>query len=142
MATALHPKNRTRWTCSIHGIHCDLSLPLITHHQAQTFCVGAVLVDGGTGKILSTFPGTRLHGHGQHTTRAKECCYIEVTQGHGVSAVSAGTKIWDVIPAYGVPYMTMKPPWNAQLNIFIVDNDGKKRLEKEGFGFEMVKGNA
>ena len=133
------------------------------------FCVGAVLVDGDTGEILSTGYSIELPGYMEGdsgSTHAEQCCFIKVAQKHGLPAVRAEEHIADVLPPNPVLYTTMEP-CNARLsgnrtccdrivalkeklktvyvgirepNTFIVDNDGKKRLEDEGIQFQMVEG--
>jgi len=132
------------------------------------FCVGAVLVDGDTGAILSTGYSVELPGYMEGdmgSTHAEQCCFIKVAQSHGLSAVRAEERIIDLLPANTVLYTTMEP-CNARLsgnrtccdrivtlkeklkivyvgirepNTFIIDNDGKQRLEAEGIKFEMVE---
>lgn len=132
------------------------------------FCVGAVLVDGDSGAILSTGYSIELPGYMEGdmgSTHAEQCCFIKIAQSHGLSAVRAEEHIIDLLPSNTVLYTTMEP-CNARLsgnrtccdrivalkeklktvyvgirepNTFIVDNDGKHRLEAEGIGFEMVE---
>ena len=133
------------------------------------FCVGAVLADGDTGEILSTGYSTELPGSMEGdsgSTHAEQCCFIKIAREHGLPAARAEEHIRDLLPVNTVLYTTMEP-CNARLsgnrtccdrivalkgkiktvfvgirepNTFIVDNDGKKRLEAEGFKFEMVQG--
>ncbi|KAF2250701.1 hypothetical protein BU26DRAFT_529870 [Trematosphaeria pertusa] len=133
------------------------------------FCVGAVLANRDTGEILSTGYSIELPGYMEGdsgSTHAEQCCFIKVAQKHGLPAVRAEEHIGDVLPKNTVLYTTMEP-CNARLsgnrtccdrivalkdklktvyvgirepNTFIVDNDGKKRLEGEGIRFEMVEG--
>jgi len=133
------------------------------------FCVGAVLADGDTGEILSTGYSIELPGYMEGdsgSTHAEQCCFIKIALQHGLPAVRAEEHIRDFLPANTVLYTTMEP-CNARLsenrtccdrivslkckiqtvyvgirepNTFIVGNDGKKRLEAEGFKFEMVDG--
>lgn len=132
------------------------------------FCVGAVLADGDTGEILSTGYSIELPGYMEGdmgSTHAEQCCFIKVAQSHGLSAVRAEEQILELLPTNTVLYTTMEP-CNARLsgnrtccdrivalkgklrtvyvgirepNTFIVDNNGKERLEAEGIGFEMVE---
>lgn len=133
------------------------------------FCVGAVLADGDSGDILSTGFSVELPGYmegDQGNTHAEQCCFIKEAQKHGFPAVHAEEHIGKVLPKNTVLYTTMEP-CNARLsgnttccdrivalkshlrtvyvgirepNTFIVDNDGKTKLEGEGVGFEMVDG--
>ncbi|SMR55319.1 unnamed protein product [Zymoseptoria tritici ST99CH_1E4] len=133
------------------------------------FCVGAVLVNGDTGEILSTGFSMELPGDIEGdlgTTHAEQCCFIKVAQQHDLPIAKAETHIGPVLPRHTVLYTTMEP-CNARLSgkrtccdrivalkaqlrtvyvgmrepsTFIVDNDGKQRLESEGIGFEMVEG--
>lgn len=131
------------------------------------FCVGAVLADGDSGKVLSTGYSLELPGYMEGdmgSTHAEQCCFIKVAQQHGLPIVRAEAHIAPVLPDNTVLYTTMEP-CNARLsgnrtccdrivalkaklrvvyvgirepNTFIIDNDGKQRLESEGVGFEMV----
>lgn len=132
------------------------------------FCVGAVLVDGDTGKVLSTGYSLELAGYMEGdpgSTHAEQCCFIKIAQQHGLPTSLAEQHIVKVLPPNTVLYTTMEP-CNARLsgartccdrivalkgplkrvyigirepNTFISDNDGKQRLEKEGFEFHQVE---
>jgi pyrimidine deaminase RibD-like protein len=133
------------------------------------YCVGAVLVDGDTGKILSTGYSLEMPGYMEGdggSTHAEQCTFIKFAKEHGLPQALAEEHIGQVLPENTVLYTTMEP-CNARLsgartccdrivalkghmktvyvgirepNTFIVDNDGKQRLEKEGIGYEMVQG--
>ncbi|KAF2105196.1 hypothetical protein BDV96DRAFT_592937 [Lophiotrema nucula] len=98
------------------------------------------------------------------STHAEQCFFIKVAQKHDLSAARAEAHILDILPANTVLYTTMERcnarlsrnrtccdrilPLKSRLkmvyvgirepNIFIVDNDGKERLESEGIRVEMV----
>lgn len=133
------------------------------------FCVGAVLVDGDSGRILSSGYSLELPGHlngDPGSTHAEQCCFMKVAQQHGLPEARAEEYIGAVLPQNTVLYTTMEP-CNARLSgsrtccdrivalkdhiktvyvgicepsTFIAENDGKKRLESEGIRFEMVDG--
>lgn len=72
------------------------------------FCVGACLVDGDTGEILSTgysqeLPGDRPGDPGN--THAEHCCFIKVSDQHGIPEARIG----EVLPTNTVLYTTMEP---------------------------------
>lgn len=76
------------------------------------FCVGAVLADGDTGKILSTgyyleFPADKDGDKG--TTHAEQCCFMKVAQQHGLPTARAEEHIKDVLPKNTILYTTMEP---------------------------------
>lgn len=126
-----------------------------------------MLVDGDTGGILSTGCSIELPGYlegDMGSTHAEQCCFIKVAQSHGLSAVRAEEQIFELFPTNTVLYTTMEP-CNVRLtgnrtccdrivalkgklktvyvgirepNTFIVDNNGKKRLEAKGIRFGMV----
>lgn len=121
------------------------------------FCVGAALVDGDTGVVLSTgysleYP--RNHGGDPRTTHAEQCCSIKVAEKHDLPEDQIG----EVLPPNTVLYTTMKP-CNERLSgnmtcatrilrlggaiktvyvgikepgTSIVKNDGQERLEPNG----------
>ncbi|KAF1971963.1 hypothetical protein BU23DRAFT_555492 [Bimuria novae-zelandiae CBS 107.79] len=132
------------------------------------FCVGAVIVDGDTGRILSTGYSTELPGYKEAemgNTRAEQCCFMKVTQSNGLSVVRAEEQIIKFLTTNTVLHTTMEP-CTARLsgnrtccdrivalkeklrtvyvgirepNTFIVGNDGKQRLQGEGIRFEMTE---
>lgn len=72
------------------------------------FCVGACLVNGDTGEILSTgysqeFPGDRPGDPGN--THAEHCCFIKISDQHGIPEAHIG----EVLPTNTVLYTTMEP---------------------------------
>ncbi|KAK3936653.1 bifunctional protein RIB2 [Diplogelasinospora grovesii] len=72
------------------------------------FCVGAVLVNGDTGEILSTgyseeLPGDRPGDPG--ATHAEHCCFIKVADAHSISEA----EIEQVLPVNTVLYTTLEP---------------------------------
>lgn len=129
------------------------------------FCVGACLVDGNSGKILSTgysleLPGNRPGDPGR--THAEHCCFIKIADEHGIDEARVG----DVLPPNTVLYTTMEP-CNSRLSgnkpcvdriiglggaiktvyvgieepdTFIVANSGKNRLERAGVKMVFVEG--
>ena len=131
------------------------------------FCVGAVLIDGETGKILSTGYSIELPGYMDGdggSTHAEQCCFIKVAQQYAQPEARAEQYIKDFLPKKTILYTTMEP-CNARLSgnitccdrivalkgiiqtvyvgirepsTFIQDNDGKLRLQSEGIAFEMV----
>lgn len=124
---------------------------------ANKFCVGAVLVDAGTGKVLSTgysleYP--RDYKGDPGTTHAEQCCFIKIADEHNLSE----ERIHEVLPADTALYTTMEP-CNERLSgnmtcvtrilrlksaiktvyvgikepgTFIAHNDGQERLEANG----------
>ena len=129
------------------------------------FCVGAVLVDGDSGEIISTgysmeLPGDRPGDPGN--THAEHCCFIKVAEAHQLPE----EKIGAVLPKNTVLYTTMEP-CNERLSgnrtcvdrivalagaikavyvgisepdTFIRQNTGKKRLENAGIMVRVVEG--
>ncbi|KAI1441843.1 cytidine deaminase-like protein [Annulohypoxylon stygium] len=129
------------------------------------FCVGACLIDGNSGKILSTgysleLPGNRPGDPGR--THAEHCCFIKIADEHGIDEARVG----DVLPPNTVLYTTMEP-CNSRLSgnkpcvdriiglggaiktvyvgieepdTFIVANSGKNRLERAGVKMVFVEG--
>ncbi len=72
------------------------------------FCVGAVLVNGESGKILSTgysmeLPGDRPGDPG--STHAEQCCLIKVAEKHNVP----DDRVGQILPKNTVLYTTMEP---------------------------------
>ncbi|KAI0892534.1 cytidine deaminase-like protein [Annulohypoxylon nitens] len=71
------------------------------------FCVGACMVDGDSGKVLSTgysleLPGDRPGDPGR--THAEHCCFIKIADEHGIDE----SRIGDVLPPNTVLYTTME----------------------------------
>ncbi|KAL9611230.1 MAG: hypothetical protein Q9167_004113 [Letrouitia subvulpina] len=129
------------------------------------FCVGAVLVDVNKNEILSTgysleLPRDSLGDPG--STHAEQCCFIKVAQKHGLPE----ERISEVLPENTVLYTTMEP-CNKRLSgnrtcverilrlngaikvvyvgikepeIFVGENEGRKRLEDAGVIVKMVEG--
>ena len=129
------------------------------------FCVGAVLVDEDSGKILSDgysleLPGDRPGDPGK--THAEQCCFIKIADQHGIGEARIG----EVLPPNTVLYTTMEP-CNSRLSgnkpcvdriiglkgavktvyvgiqepdTFIVANSGRKRLEEAGINMVFVEG--
>ncbi|KAL9045241.1 MAG: hypothetical protein Q9214_001693 [Letrouitia sp. 1 TL-2023] len=129
------------------------------------FCVGAVLVDATKNEILSTgysleLPRNSLGDPG--STHAEQCCFIKVAQKHGLPE----ERIGEVLPENTVLYTTMEP-CNKRLSgnrtcverilrlngaikivyvgikepeIFVGENDGRKRLEDAGVVVKMLEG--
>lgn len=127
------------------------------------FCVGAVLVDGDSGKILSTgysleLPGDRPGDPG--TTHAEHCCLIKVAEQHHVPDDHVG----QLLPKNTILYTTMEP-CNERLSgnrtcverilelkdsikivyigitepgTFIGLNEGRKRLEEAGVDVRQI----
>ncbi|KAK4455147.1 cytidine deaminase-like protein [Podospora aff. communis PSN243] len=124
---------------------------------SNKFCVGAVLVDADTGKVLSTgysleYP--RDYKGDRGTTHAEQCCFIKIADAYGLPE----ERIHEVLPANTALYTTMEP-CNERLSgnttcatrilrlksaiktvyvgiqepgTFIAHNDGQKRLEASG----------
>lgn len=132
------------------------------------FCVGAVLVNGDTGEILSTGYSLEFERDFQGdpgTTHAEQCCFIKWAKLNGLPGVRAEEHIGKVLPGNTVLYTTMEP-CNERLSgnrtccdrivtlkdkikavyvgirepgTFIHNNNGKDRLESEGIRFVMVE---
>lgn len=126
------------------------------------FCVGAALVDGDSGEVLSTgysieFP--RDYQGDPGTTHAEQCCFIKIAAKHNLPE----QRIGEVLPSNTVLYTTMEP-CNARLSgnmtcvtrilrlngaiktvyvgikepgTFIEHNDGQERLEANGVKVEF-----
>ena len=133
--------------------------------KPDKFCVGAVLVDEDSGKILSDgfsleLPGDRLGDPGK--THAEQCCFIKITDQHGIEEARIG----NILPPNTVLYTTMEP-CNSRLsgnkpcvdriiglnravktvyvgiqepNTFIVANSGRNRLEDAGIKVVFIEG--
>ncbi|KIW81891.1 hypothetical protein Z517_04917 [Fonsecaea pedrosoi CBS 271.37] len=131
---------------------------------ATKFCVGAVLIDGDSGEILSTgysleLPGDRPGDPG--TTHAEHCCLIKIAEKHNVPDDYVGR----VLPKNTVLYTTMEP-CNERLSgnrtcverilalkdsiklvyvgitepkTFIGLNQGRKRLEEAGVEVRQIE---
>lgn len=129
------------------------------------FCVGACLVNGDTGEILSTgysqeLPGDRPGDPGN--THAEHCCFIKMSDQHGIPEARIG----EVLPKNTVLYTTMEP-CNSRLSgnkccvdriielkdairsvyvgveepeIFIAGNSGRDRLEAAGVRMIFLAG--
>ncbi|KAI1620012.1 DRAP deaminase [Exophiala viscosa] len=121
------------------------------------FNVGAVLVNGDTGKILSTGYTSELLSElpsDGGTIHAEHCCIIKVAESHDIPE----QKVGDVLPTNTVLYTTMEP-CNERLSgsrscvdrllelkdsirvvyfgisepgILVLSDDGRKRLEDAG----------
>ncbi|KIY01779.1 uncharacterized protein Z520_01917 [Fonsecaea multimorphosa CBS 102226] len=128
------------------------------------FCVGAALVDGDSGEILSTgysleLPDDRPGDPG--STHSEHCCLIKVAERHNVPDDQVGK----VLPENTVLYTTMEP-CNERLSgnrtcverilalkdkiklvyvgitepgTFIGVNEGRKRLEEAGVEVRQVE---
>ncbi|KAI4162903.1 MAG: hypothetical protein LQ342_003414 [Letrouitia transgressa] len=129
------------------------------------FCVGAVLVDANKNEILSTgysleLPRNSLGDPG--STHAEQCCFIKVAQKYSLPE----ERIGEVLPENTVLYTTMEP-CNKRLSgnrtcverilrlngaikvvyvgikepeVFVGENEGRKRLEDAGVVVKMVEG--
>ncbi|KAL1881335.1 hypothetical protein Daus18300_001188 [Diaporthe australafricana] len=129
------------------------------------FCVGACLVNGDTGEILSTgysqeLPGDRPGDPGN--THAEHCCFIKISDQHGIPE----SRIGEVLPENTVLYTTMEP-CNSRLtgnrccvdriielkdtirtvyvgveepDTFIAANSGRDRLEAAGVKMVLLHG--
>lgn len=129
------------------------------------FCVGAVLVNVDKNEILSTgysmeLPGDRPGDPGN--THAEQCCLIKVAEKHNISE----ERLAEVLPQNTVLYTTMEP-CNERLSgnrtcvdrilglggaikvvyvgikepeVFIGQNEGRKRLEDAGIPVVFVEG--
>lgn len=129
------------------------------------FCVGACVVDGDTGRILSTgyseeLPGDRPGDPG--STHAEHCCFIKVAEEHEIGENQLG----EVLPHNSVLYTTMEP-CNSRLSgnkscvdrilglkeaiktvyigikepdIFVAGNSGQDKLEEAGIKMVFLKG--
>lgn len=129
------------------------------------FCVGACLVDGDSGEILSTgyseeLPRDRPGDPG--STHAEHCCFIKIADQHGIPE----NRIGEVLPPNTVLYTTMEP-CNSRLSgnrscverivalqgaiktvyvgitepdTFIAGNSGKERLEASGIKMVFLQG--
>ena len=127
------------------------------------FCVGACLVNGDTGEVLSTgysqeLPGDRPGDPGN--THAEHCCFIKVSDQHGIPEARIG----EVLPQNNTVLYTTMEPCNSRLSgnkccldriielkyairtvyvgveepgTFIAGNSGRDRLEAAGV--KMVK---
>ncbi|KXL43651.1 hypothetical protein M433DRAFT_154339 [Acidomyces richmondensis BFW] len=133
------------------------------------FCVGAILVDGDNGRILSSGYSLELPGHlngDPGSMHAEQCCFVKLAQQHGLSEVRAEEHIGAILPPNTVLYTTIEPcnvrPSGSRTccdriialkdhiktvyvgihepNAFIATNGAKQRLESEGIRFEMVDG--
>jgi pyrimidine deaminase RibD-like protein len=126
------------------------------------FCVGAALVDGDSGEVLSNgysieFP--RDYQGDPGTTHAEQCCFIKIAAKHNLPE----QRIGEVLPPNTVLYTTMEP-CNERLSgnmtcvtrilrlngaiktvyvgikepgTFIEHNDGQERLEANGVKVEF-----
>ncbi|CVL10612.1 related to RIB2-DRAP deaminase [Fusarium proliferatum] len=124
---------------------------------ANKFCVGAVLVNAATGRVISTgysleYP--RDYKGDPGTTHAEQCCFIKIADEHNLSEES----IHEVLPKDTTLYTTMEP-CNERLSgnmtcvnrilrlksviktvyvgirepgTFIANNDGQQKLEANG----------
>ncbi|KAI1026844.1 hypothetical protein LB505_000835 [Fusarium chuoi] len=124
---------------------------------ANKFCVGAVLVNAGTGRVISTgysleYP--RDYKGDPGTTHAEQCCFIKIADEHNLSE----ERIHEVLPTNTALYTTMEP-CNERLSgnmtcvnrilrlksviktvyvgvrepgTFIANNDGQQKLEADG----------
>ncbi|ROW08315.1 hypothetical protein VMCG_03207 [Cytospora schulzeri] len=129
------------------------------------FCVGACLVNGDTGEVLSTgysqeLPGDRPGDPGN--THAEHCCFIKIADQYGVPE----SRIGEVLPNNTVLYTTMEP-CNSRLtgnkccvdriielkgavntvyvgvkepDTFIAGNSGSNRLEAAGVKMVFLDG--
>ena len=129
------------------------------------FCVGAVLVDADTGKVISTgysmeLPDDDADDPGK--THAEQCCFRKVARKHHLPE----ERIGEVLPRNTVLYTTMEP-CNRRLSgnrtcverilrlkgaikivyvgirepeKFIGENLGMKRLEEAGIEIKVVEG--
>nr|KAK5447340.1 hypothetical protein LTR18_002919 [Exophiala xenobiotica] len=134
--------------------------------QAPTkFCVGAVLVDGDTGRIISSghssellpdLPGDPDNLHAEH------CCLIKAAEHQDIEE----TKVGQILPPNTVLYTTMEP-CNERLSgykscvdrllevrnqiklvyigisepgAFLPSADGRKRLEDAGIEVRQIEG--
>lgn len=129
------------------------------------FCVGACLVDGDTGEVLSTgyseeLPRDRPNDPG--STHAEHCCFIKIAEKHNVPEARIG----DVLPANTILYTTMEP-CNSRLSgnkccvdriielrgaikvvyvgikepdTFIAGNSGKDKMEDAGVKMVFLHG--
>lgn len=134
--------------------------------SSNKFCVGAVLVDADSSKILSTgfsleFPRDYLGDLG--TTHAEQCCLIKISLGNDGLPES---RLGEVLPPNTVLYTTMEP-CNERLSgnktcverimglqgaikvvyvgilepdTFIKTNSGRTKLEAAGIRVEIVEG--
>lgn len=121
------------------------------------FCIGAVLADTATGKVLSTgysleYP--RDYKGDPGTTHAEQCCFIKIADENDIPE----ERIHEVLPPSTVLYTTIEP-YNERLSgnmtcttrilrlrnaiktvyvsirepgTFIAHNDGQERLEANG----------
>ncbi|KAG8162329.1 hypothetical protein KVR01_008094 [Diaporthe batatas] len=129
------------------------------------FCVGACLVDGDTGEVLSTgyseeLPRDRPGDPG--STHAEHCCFVKIAEKHKVPEDSIG----DFLPPNTVLYTTMEP-CNSRLSgnrpcverilrlkgaiktvfvgirepdTFIPGNSGREKLEAAGINMAFLEG--
>jgi len=121
------------------------------------FCVGAVLVDGDTGEVLSTgysleYPQDYKGDRGK--THAEQCCFIKISDKYDLPE----GRIREVLPPNTVLYTTMEPCSNRlsgnkgcvariiglrgaikkiyvgikEPSTFITENSGQEKLEAAG----------
>jgi pyrimidine deaminase RibD-like protein len=69
--------------------------------KPSNFCVGALLVDGDNGEVLSRGYTLELEGN----THAEQCCLAKFAQAFGVPEARVG----EVLPANSAIYTTMEP---------------------------------
>lgn len=142
-----------------------LSKAALSPPAPTKFCVGACLVNGDTGEILSTgysqeLPGDRPGDPGN--THAEHCCFIKISDQHGIPEARIG----EALPRNTVLYTTMEP-CNSRLtgnkscvdriielkdairtvyvgveepDTFIAGNSGRGRLEAAGVRTVILDG--
>lgn len=69
--------------------------------KPSNFCVGALLVDGDTGEVLSRGYTLELEGN----THAEQCCLMKFAQAHDLPEERVG----EVLPPNTAIYTTMEP---------------------------------
>ncbi|KAF5675476.1 hypothetical protein FCIRC_7460 [Fusarium circinatum] len=124
---------------------------------ANKFCVGAVLANAATGRVISTgfsleYP--RDYKGDPGTTHAEQCCFIKIAEEHNLPE----ERIYEVFPTDTALYTTMEP-CNERLSgnmtcvtrilrlksviktvyvgirepgTFIANNEGQQKLEANG----------
>ena len=86
-----------------HFMHLALAEARKSPPRSTNFCVGAVLVNGNTNKVLSTGYTLELPGN----THAEQCCLQKYAEMHGVPAERVGELLGPEINA--LLYTTMEP---------------------------------